>query len=285
MLTWLPDRTFIRIMYRACFGKRIDLVSPQTFNEKLQWLKLYNRKPIYTLMVDKYRVREYIANRIGSEYLIPLLGVWNNPEDIDFEKLPDQFVLKCNHDSGSLFICKDKSKIDVNAIKAKLKKALKRNYYSGSREWPYKNVKPCIIAEKLMIDESTSELRDYKFFCFNGVCKCFKVDFDRFTEHHANYYDRYGKWLDFGEAICPPVKTKNIVLPEELEKMIELAETLSKDEPFLRVDFYVVNGKIYFGELTLFPASGFGPFIPEDADLTLGSWIHIPDESSGLYAS
>ncbi len=258
--------------------------NPETFNEKLQWLKLYNRRPEYTMMVDKYLVRDYIAKEIGEEYLIPLLGVWDNPDDIDFDALPNQFVLKCNHNSGTgMCICKDKSKLNVEQVLSELHKGYKEDYYVMNREWPYKNVPRKIIAEKYMVDKGTAELRDYKFFCFGGVCKCMKVDFDRFVEHRANYYNPQGNLLDLGETICPPDKQKNIVLPTNMDKMIVLAEKLSQGIPFLRVDFYDVNGQIYFGELTFYPASGFGAFTDDEWDVELGKWIELPKSIGGGY--
>ena len=186
MLQNLSDEAYLKLVYRLIFGRKLNLKNPKTFNEKLQWLKLYNRKPEYTLMVDKYEVKGYIAEQIGEEYVIPTLGVWDNFDDIDFDSLPNQFVLKCTHDSGGLVICKDKSNLDITKAREKINKALTRRFYYFGREWPYKNVKPRIIAEKYMVDKTVDELRDYKFFCFGGVCKCLKVDFDRFIEHHAN---------------------------------------------------------------------------------------------------
>ena len=277
MLQNLSDEAYLKLVYRLIFGRKLDLKNPKTFNEKLQWLKLYNRKPEYTLMVDKYEVKGYIAEQIGEEYVIPTLGVWDNFDDIDFDSLPNQFVLKCTHDSGGLVICKDKSNLDVTEAREKINKALTRRFYYFGREWPYKNVKPRIIAEKYMVDKTVDELRDYKFFCFGGVCKCLKVDFDRFIEHHANYFDPQGNLLDLGEKICPPNKEKVLFLPENKDNMLQLAEKLSKGIPFLRADFYDVNGKIYFGELTFFPASGWGEFTDEKWDYKLGEWIKLPD--------
>ena len=264
----LDDVAYLSRLFRASMHRQLDLSNPVTFNEKLQWLKLYDRRPEYTMMVDKYLVRDYIANKLGEEYLIPLLGVWDDPDDIDFDSLPDRFVLKCNHNSGlGMCICKNKSMLNIKKVKADLRKGLKQDYYLTGREWPYKNVPRKIIAEKYMEDNSLHELRDYKFFCFGGQVKCFKVDFDRFIEHHANYYDRDGNLLEYD---------RKIELPKTLNKMIELAEKLSTGIPFLRVDFYDVNGKIYFGELTFFPASGLGEFIPQEWDLKLGEWITLP---------
>lgn len=277
LLKWLPDDKYLKLSFRATMGKKLNLNAPQTFNEKLQWLKLHDRKPVYTQMVDKYEVKKYVADTIGEEYIIPTLGVWDKFEDIDFDSLPNQFVLKCTHDSGGLVICTDKSKFDYKSAKKKINKCLKRNYYYLNREWPYKNVKPRIIAEKYMVDESGYELKDYKLFCFGGKVKCYKIDFNRFIEHHANYYDVNGKLLEFGELICAPNYDKELEQPLNIKEMVHLAEELSSGNCFLRVDFYEVDNKIYFGELTFFPASGFGKFVPDEWDYKLGEWIRLPE--------
>ena len=208
---------------------------------------------------------------------MPTLGVWDRFEDIDFTMLPNQFVLKCTHDSGSVVICRDKKNFNLISARKKLKKGLKRNLFWHGREWPYKFVLPKIIAEKYLQDpEDTGGLKDYKFFCFDGRVKCFKVDFNRFVQHRANYYDRNKKLLLFGEEVCPPNFDYHIEIPKNIDKMIELAEQLSKGQPFVRIDFYDADGKIYFGEITFFPAAGFGRFIPKQWDEILGSWIKIP---------
>ena len=272
----MPDRDYLERKFEALMGAPLHLDAPQTFNEKLQWLKLYDRRPEYTMMVDKYRVREYITQKIGAEYLIPLLGVWDSPDEIDFAALPEQFVLKCNHNSGlGMCICKDKSTLDLRKVRRELRKGLRQDYYLPGREWPYKDVPRKIIAEQYMIDTEVNELRDYKFFCFRGEVKCFKVDFDRFIDHRANYFDPNGNPMPFGEVVCPPKPDKQLVLPENLDEMIALAEKLSGDVPFLRADFYNVQGRIYFGELTFFPASGMGKFIPEEWDTVLGRWLQL----------
>lgn len=272
----MSDERYLKKKYKSCMGVDLDLENPKTFNEKLQWLKLHDRRPEYTMMVDKYLVRAYIAEQIGEEHLIPLLGVWDDPDEIDFEKLPDQFVLKCNHNSGTgMCICKDKQKLDVEQTKKELRKGLQENYYLMGREWPYKDVPRKIICEKYMVDSKTKELRDYKLFCFGGNVMFFKVDFGRFTEHHANYYDREGNLLSIGEADFSPIPEKSIEIPRNIEIMIELAEKLSKGIPFLRVDFYDVNGNVYFGEITFYPASGFGKFTLLSDDIKLGNYIDI----------
>lgn len=272
-----PDEFFLKAKFRLNMGKSLNLKNPQTFNEKLQWLKLYDRKPEYILMVDKYAVKKYVASLIGEEYIIPTLGVWDRVEDVEWDKLPTQFVLKCTHDSGGLVICSDKSKIDKKNVCSILRKCLKNNYYYHNREWPYKDVPRRIIAEKLINPAPCIDLYDYKFFCFNGRVKVFKIDFDRNKDHHANYYDREGRLLPFGELVCMPVPDKKLEIPRTRLKMIELAEKLANKHSFLRVDFYSINGKIYFGELTFYPASGMGKFVPEEWDGIMGSWLNLPD--------
>jgi hypothetical protein len=277
---YLSDRRYIKLVYWLRMNKTLHLDTPQTFNEKLQWLKLHDRKPEYTMMADKYLVREYIAKQLGEEYLIPLIGVWDDPDEIDFDALPNQFVLKCNHNSGlGMCICKDKSQLNIDKAKSELRKGLEQDYYLTGREWPYKDIPRKIIAEKYMVDAQTAELRDYKFFCFNGKVKCFKIDFDRFINHQANYYDANGVLLPFGEVVCPPDFDRTLEMPHNLRLMIRLAEKLADGIPYVRVDFYEVDAKVYFGEITFFPASGFGPFTPEEWDYKLGEWIKLPDKN------
>lgn len=273
---FVPDKWYVKLEYRCLMGKRLDLKNPQTFNEKLQWLKIYDRRPEYTTMVDKYAVKQYVADRIGAEYIIPTLGVWDRPELIEWDGLPDKFVLKCTHNSGGLVICKDKKKLDKDAAIKKLSGALERDYYLASREWPYKNVPRRIIAEQYLEDATIADLRDYKFFCFNGKMRVFKIDFDRQTGHKANYFDRNGKLIPYGEKVFPPQKDKQLVIPQNFEEMIKVVEKLSEALPFGRIDFYNVNGKIYFGEITLFPAGGFGAFTDEIFDYELGGYIQLP---------
>lgn len=274
----LDDETFIKKAFQLNMGYELDLENPKTYNEKLQWLKLYNRKPEYTVMVDKYLVRDYIAKQIGEEYLIPLLGVWDRAEDIDFDALPEQFVLKCNHNSGvGMCICTDKSKLDIVKVRAGLNKGLQQDYYLTGREWPYKNVPRKIIAEKYMVDESGYELKDYKFMCFNGEVKCSFICSDRYSKGglHVTFFDRAWKVMPF-ERHYPALK-EGLPKPVNYDKMIELAEKLSKNIPFLRVDFYEVDGKIYFGELTFYPGNGMEEFTPEEWDYKLGEWIELPE--------
>ena len=273
-----PDKLFLKLKFRLMMGEKLDLKNPKTFNQKLQWLKLYNRKPEYTTMVDKYTVKEYVANIIGEEHIIPTLGVWNSVDEIDWDALPNQFVLKTTHGGGGggVVICKSKADLDKNKACKILEKSMNGNIYITQREWPYKNVRKRIIAEKYMIDESGYELKDYKFFCFNGKVECFKVDFDRFTSHKANYYDRNATLLPFGETVCPADHSKKFDKPKNFNKMIECVETLSKDIPFLRIDLYNINGEIYFGEITFFPAAGVGKFEPMEWDYILGEKLKLP---------
>lgn len=274
---FMSDKKYLELMFMYRMGKRLDLENPKTFNEKLQWLKLFDRKPEYTTMVDKYAAKKYVADRIGEQYIIPTLGVWERFDDIDFDKLPNQFVLKCTHDSGGLVICRDKSKFNISEARTKINKSLKSNYYYPGREWPYKDVKPQIIAEQYIEDSDSKELRDYKFFCFNGKVKFLYLS--EGLENHAtariSYVTLDWKPAPFCRSDYKPFD-KLPQKPDNLKKMIELSELLAKDIPHVRVDFYNVNGKIYFGELTFFSGSGLTPFNPEEWDYKIGSWIKLP---------
>lgn len=272
------DEKFLKKLFKLYMGYELNLDNPQTFSEKLQWLKLYNRKPEYTQMVDKVGAKEYVASIIGEEYIIPTLGVWNRVEDIDWDTLPNQFVLKCTHDSGGLVICSDKSKVDIDAAKRKLKWGLKRNFYAQNREWPYKNVKHRIIGEQYMVDESGYELKDYKWFCFNGEPKALFIATDRGVEGEEtkfDFFDAEFNHLPFTNG--HPNAKREIAKPKSFEKMKELAAKLSAGQPHLRVDFYDIDGKIYFGELTFYHWSGMVPFEPEEWDYKFGEWIKLPD--------
>lgn len=276
---FIPDSIYIRFRYYFQTGHVLSLNNPQTFNEKLQWLKIYNRNEYYTKLVDKYEVKAYIKRKVGEKYVIPTLGVWFDPDEIDFKKLPDRFVLKCTHDSGGVLICKNKEDLNISQIKQILKTGLMRDQYKWTCEWPYKNVLRRIIAEEYLSDnqDDNEGLSDYKFFCFNGVVKCFKIDFDRFSNHRANYYDNNCNLLPFGEVACPPDFEKFIKLPENIHEMILLAEKLSEGFPFIRIDLYNSNGRIFFGEMTFFPASGFGKFTDQKWDNILGEWLNLPN--------
>ena len=274
-LNFMPDTSYLKLYYWARTGKKLNLKKPQTFNEKLQWIKLYDRKPEYTMMVDKYEVKKYIADTIGEKYVIPTLGVWDSFNDIDFDSLPQQFVLKCTHDSGGLVICKDKSKLDMNETKTKIENSLKRNYYKHGREWPYKNVRKRIIAEEY-IKPFSGELNDYKIFCFNGKAEITLVCSERFSRGglKEDFFDKKWNHLDM-RRIAHSNSEYKISSPRKYELMLKLAETLSENIPFIRCDFYETEDKIYFGELTFFPAGGFEGFSPEIWDKKLGDWINL----------
>ena len=272
-LTWIPDEPYLKICYRAAFGKKLNLKDPVTFNEKMQWLKLNDRKQIYSSMVDKYEVKQYVASMIGDEYIIPTYGVWDRFEDINFDSLPDKFVLKCTHDSGGVVICKDKDNFDYSVAKKTISKSLKRRFYYVGREWPYKNIKPRIIAEQYLEDRSVSELSDYKMMCFNGQLRFTLVCQNRYSDEglHETFFDNDWKPMPFKRK--NPLCSGNVPKPVNFDEMKKFAETLSADIPFLRVDFYEVNGRIYFGELTFFPGDGFEPFVPDSYDEIIGNWL------------
>ena len=272
----LSDEDYIKRMFKARLGYPLDLQHPQTYNEKLQWLKLHDRNPMYSIMADKYAVKEYVASIIGEEYIIPTLGVWNRFEDIDFASLPNQFVLKCTHDSGGIVIVKDKSKLNMMKTKRQIQKSLKNNYFYFGREWPYINIQPRIIAEKYIEDNLTAELRDYKFFCFNGVARALFIASDRqnkTTETKFDFYDMDFNHLNFTNG--HPNSGRKINKPPTFDTMKNVAEVLSKNIPHVRVDVYEVNGKVYFGELTFYHWSGFVPFDPPEWDKTFGDWIDL----------
>lgn len=270
-----PDNLYLRFMFFIKLGKFLHLKKPKSFNEKLQWLKLYDKNPLYTVLVDKVEVKEYVRKIIGDQYVIPTLGVWDRASDIDFDNLPNQFVLKCNHDSGSISICLDKSSFNYSDAVNRLNVGLKSDYYFTGREWPYKHVNKRILAEKYLSPEDNTDLKDYKFFCFNGVVKFLKVDFDRHTNHKANYYDVNWNLLNFYETDFPSDPSAVIHKPVSLIKMIELAEILSRGIPFIRIDFYEINERPYFGEMTFFPAAGFGKFSPGNADNEIGDMLNL----------
>ena len=273
----LSDEKFIRKAYKVRMGKELSLEHPTTYNEKLQWLKLNDRNPLYTQMVDKYEVKKIVASAIGEEYIIPTLGVWDKFEDIDFDKLPKQFVLKCTHNSGGLVICKDKSILNLEKAKQKINRSLAFDYYYNSREWPYKNVQPRIIAEQYMENADGSAIDDYKIQCFDGNVDNIMVCVGRFEKSGVryHYFDKEWNYLPY----CPYEgingENVNIAPPEKLNEMLEIAEKLSKGIPQLRVDLYEIKGQVYFGELTFFTSSGFDTTITEEADQILGSKLKL----------
>lgn len=271
----LSDEKYLKMYYKYKIGKKLDLDNPKGFNEKLQWLKLHDKNPDYIKMVDKYEVKSYISKTIGKEYLIPTIGIYNDVEEIDFNSLPDKFVIKCTHDSGSVMVCKDKKSFDIENVKKRLKKYLKRNYYYGGREWPYKNIQPRIIIEEYMVDKEQTDLNDYKFLCFNGKMKCSFVCTNRYSKEGLNvtFFDRDWHKMPFERHY--PIDKGDIKKPKNYELMIKLAEELSQGIPFVRVDFYEINNKVYFGELTFFPGNGFEEFTPDEWDYKLGEMIDL----------
>lgn len=271
----LPDRVYLKKLYKKRMGKELNLNSPETFNEKLNWLKLYDRRPEYTMMVDKYEVRKFVEEKVGKQYLIPLLGCWNQVDEIDFEALPSEFVLKCNHDNG-VIICKDKNVLNIEQTKKELQFHLNRNYYKKAREWPYKNVERKIICEEYMSDEfnESDELIDYKFFCFNGEIKTICIIQNRSSNETIDYVDVNFEYMSIRDK-CP----NSYLLREKpvcFEEMIMIAKRLSAGIPHVRVDLYCINQKAYFGEMTFFDDGGFGHKEPLFWEKEFGNWIELP---------
>lgn len=274
---FLDDEAFLKIAFRFLMGYRLDLNRVETYNEKLQWLKLHNREPLHTKLVDKYLVKEYVSEIIGHEYIIPTLNVYNSVDEIDLSSLPEKFVLKTNHNSGGIVICNNKSELDWSYAKHKLSLAYNYNFYYSLREWPYKDVDRKIIAEQYIEDSKSGSLHDYKFYCFNGEPKVLLIATERnnkTSETKFDFFDMDFNHLDFRRG--HPNSDIRIDKPCSFEKMKELARKLSQGHIHVRVDLYEVDGKVYFGELTFYPGSGFVPFVPKEWDYKMGSWINIP---------
>lgn len=291
-MDWMPDEPYTKMMYQASTGKRLNLDNPQTFGEKLQWLKLHDRNPLYTLMVDKVKAKDYVAEKIGAQYIIPTLGVWKSADDVDFDTLPDRFVIKCNHNSGKgMYICKDKSKMDEDQVRERLRQGLKENYYKHGREWPYRDVPRRILAEQYMesscgiVMDAAAEakaahvggLRDYKLYCFNGEPRLCQVISDRATSEHIDFYN-----TDWHRIKGLVGLTKNVYnsesgtpRPRSFDDMLRCAHILAEDLPFARIDFYDIDGRAYWGEITFFPAGGFGLFRPDEWNNEIGSWLRL----------
>lgn len=272
----LSDEALIKLIFRARMGYKLNLEKPKTFNEKIQWLKLFDRRPEYTELVDKATVKDFVSDRIGKEYVVPQLGIWSRFDDIDFDDLPNQFVLKTTHDSGSVIICKDKSIFNYGEAREKLNRSLQRDFYLRGREWPYKNVPRRIIAEKYLEDIETGDARDYKFFCFNGKAELLFVASDRQSDTRFDFYDLEFKHLPIVNG--HPNSEKIINKPKTFDDMIRLSEKLSSGIPHVRVDFYEINNKLYFGEMTFFHYSGFTPFEPEIWDRKIGDLLVLPEK-------
>jgi len=276
----LPDPLFLRINFRIRFGMKLNLNNPESFNEKMQWMKLYDRKPEYSRLADKFEVKDYIAKTIGDKYIVPLYGVYNSYEEIDFSLLPERFVLKPTHTSGDVFLCADKNKIDYARLKEEVNKWLKRKYYWVNREWHYKNIRPRIICEKYIANPSDGDLKDFKFMCFEGEVKCCVVCANRKSPGGLtmDYYDM--DWQHLPMMYAWPNNDGLIAKPKHFAEMVEIARMLSRDMPFIRVDLYDTEDQPYFGELTLYPGSGYGLFKPDTYDYLFGSWIHLDIEHS-----
>lgn len=281
----IPDSMYIRCAFREMTGNRLHLKHPITFSEKLQWLKLHDRKPLYTTLVDKYAAKEYVGGLIGTKYIIPTIGIWNTFDEIDFDHLPNQFVLKCTHDSGGAFICRDKKSLNLAEAREKMMRSLNTDYYLLGREWPYKDVPRRIIAEEYMEDHNTKEyqftgikeLKDYKFYCFHGIPTYCQVISNRYTAETIDFFDMHWKYVDFTGLSVPhkPHSILPIDPPDCFEEMKMIAAKLSKEIPFVRVDLYSIHNSVFFGEMTLYPASGFGYFTPEEYNVKLGKMIDI----------
>lgn len=278
----LSDEEFLKKVFPKYMGYPLDLENPKTFSEKLQWLKVNYREPIQTVMVDKHEAKNFIAQRVGEQYIIRTLAVWDSVEDIDFDALPNQFVLKCTHDSGGIVICKDKSSLDREAAKAKLRASLKRDYSKIAREWAYQNVPRRIIAEKYISELGNDDLLDYKMYSFHGEPKLTVVCSDRFskTGTRMNFYDINWEPMGIHFGHYPPLSTE-FPKPATYEEMKRLTAELSKDCPFLRVDFYEIKGRLYIGELTFFPGAGLEQFCPMTKDYELGEWLHLENVHRG----
>lgn len=274
----LSDETYIKLLFRFRMGYKLDLSAPKTYNEKLQWLKLYDRQPRYAKLVDKYAVKEIVAQIIGPEFIIPTLGVWENPDSIDFSSLPSSFVLKTTHGGGNngVIVCQDKMRADYDAITSRLKKAMRQDLYKSTREWPYRNVQPRIIAEQYMEDNDTGELRDYKFFCFDGEVKALFIATGR-SRHDVkfDYYDENFNHLELVQE--HPMSGLTLQKPQNFDLMKEIASKLSKGIPHVRIDLYECNGHVYFGEMTFYHHGGVTPFHPKEWDRIFGEWIKLPD--------
>lgn len=273
----ISDKNFIKEKYKLKTGKELDFNNIHTFNEKMQWLKLYDKNPKYTQIVDKYEVKDYLKNKIGEEYIIRTIGIYNYFDEINFDKLPNQFVIKCTHDSGSTVICTDKNKFSIKKTKKFINKCLKKNHYFAGREWPYKNVVPRIIIEEFVKDNYEDDLHDYKFWCFNGKVKYIHVtsNRDKADGIKVDFYDL--DWNKQPIVWCYPNSNLDIEKPKNYEKMKRIAEKLSENFPFVRVDMYEVNGKVLIGELTLYPGAGFAKFYTEKYDEIFGDMLSLPD--------
>ena len=272
IFNWMPDKMYCSLAFRGEMGYRLDLNAPKTFNEKLQWLKLYDRRSEYTDMVDKLSAKTIVGKTIGFEHIVKTYGIWDRADKIQFESLPDRFVLKCNHDQGSVVLVSDKSTLDTDETIKKLNMKLRKNLFYETREYPYKNIIPKVFAEEYL----ENDIIDYKFYCFNGEPK-FLYCGQGLTEDHSLKIDFY----DLNWNLMPFYRTDyhrlgQIEKPKKLSEMIGIARKLSKGVPFVRIDLFEVDGKVYFSEFTLCPASGYMPFVPKEYDRIVGDWLELP---------
>lgn len=278
----VPDSWYLKYRYKQVFGKPLNLKNPQTFNEKIQWLKLYDRNPLYTKLVDKVAVKDWVKNRIGEEYIIPNLAVWNNVSQINWDMLPNQFVIKCNHDAASYVICTNKTKLDITSAAMKLRNCLKTDYYRyENKQWAYKGIKRKILAEAFIKDSNDISigLTDYKFFCFNGVVDCVMVSVDRHVGTPKFYfYDREWNILRYNYRSIQLDEKFSLKKPTNFDKMWEIAEILSADIPFVRVDLYNCSGKIFFGEMTFYPDGGADANLLAETELRFGNKLILPNK-------
>lgn len=280
ILPYFPPKFFTKLKYFKVFRKKLNLNNPITLNEKIQWKKIYDHNSFYTLCADKYAVRDLIKKKIGEKYLIPLLYYTDKPEDIPFDKLHLPYIIKSNHCSGHTIIIRDKKEINKKEIIKKCKHWLKINYYKQGKEWQYKNIKPKILIEKLLLDEKKNIPKDYKFHCFNGEVEFIAVDTDRFGKHKRSFFDKTWRLLPFTWSVKIKGKPeneieKNILKPRKLKEMIKLVESLSDGFDYIRVDLYIVKDKIYFGELTFHHGGGFQTFFPGKYDLIYGKKLNL----------
>ena len=264
-----PDKPYLSLRFKKLTGYKMDWANPQSFNQKLQWLKIYDHNPLYSVCADKVAVRDFVEERIGEQYLIPIHGVYDHAEDIDYTTLPNRFVLKCNHGAKYNIICKDKKKLDISATNQLLNKWLKDKYYRKLREYHYKAIKPQIICEQYMEDKETGRLNDYKVFMVAGEPQIIQVDLDRFDQHRRNIYDSNWMLLDL-EISFPRATDVTIPRPPVFDEMLECAKKLAEGFKEVRVDFYVINGKLYFGEMTFFSGAGFSKYKPREFEFEMG---------------
>lgn len=273
---WYSDKFYLKILFRLEMGYSLNLNNPQTFNEKLNWMKIYYRNPLFPILADKYLAKAYVAEKIGEQYLVPNYGVWDSAEDINFEELPNQFVLKATGDSSGIVICKDKTKLNISEAKSKLSRCQNSNYYYFLREWVYKDIKAKIIADKYLDDKSGCELRDYKFWCFNGEPKVMYCT-NKGSDIFENFYDMDYNTLDINHGF--ERKIPEFEKPDAFDEMKKLATKLSEGIPFVRIDFFYVNSHVYFGEFTFYDWGGMRPFVNKKWDDMLGSWIKLPNKN------